>query len=144
MNTDDFEKRLQQVAPREVPSVWREDILRLAKPAAVSDVTAALPSSNLRPSPWWRELFWPCPQAWAALGAVWLLILGQNIFFGSPAPQVVAQQTAPPSPELRKLLKQQSQLFAELVGPRDKPQAGRPKPHAPQPRSSRREECWNA
>jgi len=95
---------------------------------------------NRQPTSWWRELLWPCPQAWAGLAAVWLLVLGAN-FTTREAPTVTSRQVLP-SPQVRELLKQQEQLLAELVGPMEKPEADRPKPGAP--RSQRREEFLNA
>ena len=59
------------------------------------------------------------------------------------SPQNFARQS-PPSRQMRELLKQQEQLFAELVGPKENREADRPKPIAPQPRSSRREEVLSA
>ena len=97
-----------------------------------------------RPSAWWRELFWPNPTAWAALAAVWLLILGLNFVSHGPSSQKLSRHVVPPSPQMRELLKQQERLFAELVGPLEKPQADRPKPVGPQPRSLRRQEFFNA
>ena len=141
MNRDEpFEQRLQRQPLREAPSAWREEILVAASAAAGSRPSTL----DARPVFWWRELFWPCPQAWAALASVWLLVLGLNFVSREPSPQRVARHTAPPSPQMRELLKQQERLFAELVGPLEKPPAGRSKPVAPQPRSSRREEFFNA
>jgi hypothetical protein len=54
-----------------------------------------------------------------------------------PAPQSVARHAAPPSRQMRELLKQQQQLLAELVAPYEKPEADRTKPLAPRPRSDR-------
>jgi len=91
----------------------------------------------------WRELFWPHPKAWAALAGVWLVILGVQFGIRDESPRSFARQS-PPSPQVRELLKQQEQLFAELVGPKEHREAARPKSVAPQPRSSRREEILNA
>jgi len=88
-------------------------------------------------------LLWPCPQAWAGLAAVWLVILGANCAMRE-APTMTSRQITPPSPQVRELLKRQEQLLAELVGPLEKPEAGRPGPLAPRPRSQRRDEFLNA
>ena len=140
MNRDDqFEKRLQRQSVKPIPSAWRGEILEAAQ--------AAVPGHASRIThhvPWWRELFWPCPQAWAALAAAWLLIVGLNVLSHDSLPPTLASRVAPPSPQIRDLLKQQERLFAELVGPLDKSGAGRPKPAAPQPRSARREEFAHA
>jgi hypothetical protein len=133
---DQFEARLRCQPSRETPAAWREEILAAAQ--------AATPRGDSPPAarhlPWWRELFWPCPQAWAALAAVWLVMFAAHFVARESASKSLARQAVPPSPQLRELLKRQGQLFAELVGSREKSEADRPKPVAPQPRSQRREE----
>lgn len=91
----------------------------------------------------WRELFWPHPKAWAALAGVWLVMLGVQFTSRDESPRSFTQ-LAPPSPQVRELLKQQERLFAELIGSKEHRQADRPKAVAPQPRSLRREEMLNA
>lgn len=139
MNRDDqFEKRLQRQPLREIPSAWRKEILSAAEAAVASPHSSAASRS----SSWWRELFWPCPQAWAALAAVWLVILAASLVTRE-TPAMASRQITPPSPQVRELLKQQGQLLAELVGPIEKHDTDRLKPLAPQPRSQRREEFLN-
>ena len=142
---DQFEKRLQRQALRPVPPGWREEILSTARNAkthalAVSNETSACSSLKRMIS----SLLWPHPKAWAGLVAIWLLILGLNFATREPSgPQVVAR-AAPPSPQVRELLRQQEQLLAELSGPFEQPEANRPKPALPPPRSQRREQFANA
>lgn len=140
MNRDDqFEKRLQRQPLREIPSAWRKEILSVAECAAGSRHSSPVP----RHTPWWRELFWPCPQAWAGLAAVWLMILGASFATGE-TPAMASRQITPPSPQVRELLKQQGQLLAELVGRVEETDADRHKRLAPQPRSQYRVEFQNA
>jgi hypothetical protein len=140
MNHDEqFEQRLQRRPLREVPSAWREEILNAARTSAASRHSSLVTCH----SSWWRELFWPHPTAWAALAGVWLVILGAQFVTREPSPQDFARR-APPSRQMRELLKQQEQLFAELVGPIEKPEADAPKPLLRQPRSQRRDEFLNA
>ncbi len=54
-----------------------------------------------------------------------------------PVVQSAAQNVTPVSGEVRKLLRQQEPLFAELAGPC-------PKPSLPSPRSQRHEDFANA
>lgn len=141
MNPDEqFEKRLQRQPLREVPLAWRAGILSATQRTNSSRHSPLVTGHRV----WWRELFWPCPQAWAALAAVWLLIMGLNFLSQESLPSVLASHTAPPSSQVRDLLKQQERLFAELVDPLEKSAADRPKSVAPQPRSARREEFANA
>jgi hypothetical protein len=137
---EQFENRLRQQPVKPVPPAWRAEILSVAERAADS-VHASRLTHHVS---WWRELFWPCPQAWAALAAVWLFIVGLNALSRESSPPTLSDQAPPPSPQMRDLLKQQERLFAELVGPLEKSVADRPKPAAPPPRSARREEFFNA
>lgn len=143
---DQFEKRLQRQPPRQVPVEWRADILSSAQAAAASRHSTPvtrhswLSTLNARLS----TIFWPCPQAWAGLAAAWLVILGASFAAREAAPMSLSRQMTTPSPQVRELLKQQGQLLAELVGPLEKPEADRPKPLSPQPRSQYRIEFLNA
>jgi hypothetical protein len=140
MNRDDpFEQRLQRQPLRQVPSVWRNETLSAARETNVSRQSSPV----TRHAFWWRELFWPHPTAWAALAGVWFVMLGVQFALRDESPRSFAR-LAPPSRQMRELLKQQEQLFAELVGPKENREADRPKAIAPQPRSSRREEILNA
>lgn len=141
MNRDEqFEKRLSRQPAKSIPSAWRAEILSAAERAADS----AHASRITHHVPWWRELFWPCPQAWAALAAAWLVICTLNFAMREPAPANLARLGGASSPQLRELLKQQEQLFAELVEPLRTPEAERRRIIAPAPHSSRRGEFRNA
>jgi len=147
MNSDDqFEERLRRQTLRDVPAGWREEILSAAGCASgsshASRVTHHSILSALRSQ--LSILLWPHPKAWAGLAVAWLVIIGVNFAMREPSAKDYALQTAPPSPQMRELLRQQGQLFAELVGPIEKPEADRPKPPAARPRSQCREEFLNA
>jgi hypothetical protein len=59
---NEFERKLQRQPFRDVPAQWRAEIVPSGE---------ALP----RASDWtWRDWFWPAPQAWAGLAAIWLLL----------------------------------------------------------------------
>jgi hypothetical protein len=132
MNSDAFEQRLQRQSLRQVPSEWRGEILSAARAAIPRPSTL-----DSRPCPWWRELLWPCPQAWVGLAAVWVLILALN-FMTRDEPKALAKQDLPPSsPQLLAVLEEQRRLFAELVGSPEIGDAVRPKPPVPKPRSER-------
>jgi|SRR5882672_10346806 len=142
---DQFEKRLEGQPQRPVPPAWREGILRAANEAATRQHTgpsskrSVLAALNAMLS----NVLWPHPKAWAGLAAIWVLILGLNFAAREPSPAEVARQAAPLSPQMREMLQQQEQLFAELVGPSEKPEA-RPKPAPLQPRSQRRDDFVTA
>ena len=134
MKPDDFEQRLQRQSLRQIPAEWREEILREGRRAAVPEIgnaeTASSPKLN------WRamltNIFWPNPQAWAALAAVWILVFAVDFSMRDKAP-VVAEKSAP-SPEVIAELKQQQRLLVELIGAREKHDAG-PQGFFPRPRS---------
>jgi hypothetical protein len=143
---DEFEEGLRQQPLRPIPSAWRRGILSAAREAASARLSPEVSRPSLLSSLSSRlsALLWPNPKAWAGLGAVWLLVLGLNLASREPGRQAVAQDAMPPSPQLRALLQQQEQLFAELVGPVERTVADRPKPSTPRPHSQRQEEFLRA
>lgn len=140
MNRDEsFERRLQSQPLKPAPPAWRAEILAAAQ-------VAATPSHGSIPAPrvaWWRELFWPHPAAWAALAGLWLVMLGARLAAPVESPERFARQSSP-SPQMRELLQEQVQLFAELTDAKANRDADRPKAVAPQPHSARREDYAHA
>jgi len=141
---DDFEQKLQRQPLRQVPAEWREEILA-AVAADVNrrqEVSREFTFAATRRS-WLSTLnsqlstiLWPHPQAWAGLAAVWILILAVGFSIRDKSP-VLAEKSAPPSPEVIVELRQQRRMLAELIGPRDARDADRSKSFVPQPRSER-------
>jgi hypothetical protein len=111
MNADDFEERLQRQSMRPVPAEWRGEILDAARRAGDHQLFTL----NPRPTPWWREWLWPCPQAWAGLAAAWVLILALNAATRDPVQVAKTAKTAS-APELLIALKEHRRLLAELIG----------------------------
>ena|SRR5438876_797812 len=112
MNAENFERQLQQQPFRSIPPIWREQVLKSTEAAALAQHA----SEHLQTSGWLRELIWPCPQAWAAIATVWLIILGLHSFAGPNTPSSPAPLTAaPPTPELRAVFAEQRRLLAELL-----------------------------
>jgi hypothetical protein len=142
MNGDDFEKRIQRQPFREVPADWRAEILRTAR-------SARLPANESRPTFFsfakhqLAKLFWPNPKAWAGLAAVWIVIFAVQFAIGDHQTKTMAK-APPPSPELQIALRQQQELFSELIGPRSESDAEKPKPFLPKPTSERRLELMCA
>jgi len=111
MKPDDFEKQLQRQPLREVPAAWREEVLEAARRASASRASRLELSQAC---PWWREWLWPCPQAWAGLAALWIIILGLNA--AAPAgPGLTAKQSAAPSSETEPTLAAQRRELARLL-----------------------------
>jgi hypothetical protein len=140
MKPDDFEQKLQRQPLRPVPAEWRGEILTAAESAAVT----RHPPPVTRPS-WLSTLnaqlstiLWPHPKAWAGLAAIWIVILAVDFSARDKSP-VVAEKSAPPSPEVLVELRQQQRMLAELIGSRDIRDADRSKSFVPQPRSERAE-----
>ena len=141
MNTDDFEKKLQRQPLRRVPPAWRADILCAARNAAAVQrgtrntehaTRSFLSTLNSQLS----TLLWPSPRAWAGLAALWLLMLAVNLLT-SHEPATVANRIPPPSPQVLLAIQAQERLLYQSLGARELPEAERPKPTSPRPRSDR-------
>ena len=129
MNADDFEKQVQRQPIRQVPGEWRAEILR----AAATTRGNPQPSTpHSQPSSWWRELLWPCPQAWAGLAAAWAVVFVLNVASRDPV-QVAKTSKAAPAPEILIALREHRRLLAELI--ESPAPVGPPKPADPKPRS---------
>ena len=133
--TEQFENRLRQQLLKKTPVNWRAEIL-----SAVHQTQTARHSSPVTRH-WLSTLnqklstiFWPHPKAWVGLATVWVFILVLNFSTRDKTP-MIAEKSAPPSPEVLVELKKQQLLFAELIGTRETTDADRPKIFAPRPRS---------
>jgi hypothetical protein len=109
---------------------WRDAVLPragdLQSPSVASATTAdggckpparasQLSTFNPQPAPWWQEWLWPCPQAWAALAAVWVLLLAVNFSNRDrSAPSTASAKTLPVMPYAWR---EQEKLLAELFPP---------------------------
>ncbi len=134
MKADDFEQKLQRQELKPVPAAWREEILSAARAAAPRPSTLIS-----RPALWWRDLLWPCPQAWAGLAAAWLVVLALNFMTGAEPRVAARRDSSPPSAEEQAVLREQRKLLVELAGLPEAGVAARPKSHPFKPRS----ETWN-
>jgi hypothetical protein len=92
----------------------------------------------------YRELIWPARRTWAALAAVWLMLLSVNFAMREPSPTREARNTSSESAQFETMFRLREQMLAQLAGPVEKPQFVRPKAATPQPRSQRRQEFMNA
>ena len=95
-----------QAAVAKLDKVRRAVVAELSSPAVELEIPFLLKL--------WRELVLPKPQAWAAVAAMWVLIIGLK-FSTQEIPQVSARK-AVASPEVLAEVKQQKRLFAELAG----------------------------
>ncbi len=112
MRPDEFEQRLQRQPLRAIPAGWRREILGNAEAACPGALRHKQRAARV---PWWRELLWPCPQAWAGLAAVWVVILAFNLALREPA-HVTKTSNAVPAPQILIALREHRRLLAELVG----------------------------
>jgi hypothetical protein len=115
MNAD-FEKQLQRQPLRELPRDWRAEIL----PAA----------ADSRPSTW------PSLRAWAALGAVWVVIF--LLHLSAPDEPRLAHRSTPMTLQSFAILHHQTLMMAQLLGQTDQTDAVEPPAAltpAPKPRS---------
>ena len=84
MNPNEFEQRLKARRPKRIPEGWREELLRTAMAAGGNPVASSQPPVTRAR---WRDLLWPCPQAWAGLAVVWIGLLAFHSLRLSPARQ---------------------------------------------------------
>jgi hypothetical protein len=138
MNADDFEQRLQRLPLRAPPAVWRDEILAAAG-APVSDPARSEPISDISTSrggarrsvpAWWLAWLRPTRAGWAALGAVWLVIVALHFAAGDGSPAAHGPGVAASPQQWRE----RQRLMAELIEPTE------PAPPRPttRPRSERR------
>ena len=132
MKPDEFEQSLQRQELRKIPADWRDEILRTAR---ASSTTVAARSSALAPRRpfWWRELLWPCPQAWAGLAAAWVFIVLMNFQSGERSARAMAKESMP-SKELLLALREQRRALERSIE-FDEQASEPPKRFVPRPRS---------
>src|ERR1700722_5604660 len=117
MNSE-FENHLQRQSMREIPAHWRGRIMAAAHPP---------------PTARWQEWFRPWPQAWAALGAAWVIIF---IFhFTTPHEPRQARNSFPASPQSFAILQEQTMIMAQLLDSTDVDEKPVALPAEPKPRS---------
>jgi hypothetical protein len=145
MNTENpFEKRLERLPQRPVPPAWRHEILSAVREVAPPQQVAVFGNLLIsRLNSIVTALLWPHPRAWAGLAAVWVLVFGLSFATREPSEAGFAQQSAPTSPQMRELLRQQERLLAELVGPNGTSENNLPTPAAPRSQLGRRENLVN-
>jgi hypothetical protein len=135
MNSDDFEKRLQRVPLRQIPSEWRDTILKGAttsRPRSPASRRSLLSTINSGLS----TLLWPNPKAWAGLAAVWVLIFVLNREAKEGSPMMAAVSTS--SSETVAALKDQQKILVELIGSNEPQEIDKPRHFPPWPHSERR------
>ena len=135
---NEFEKKLEQQPPRQIPAGWREEILaaaRAAQPAPqVTRATNRSLFSTIHAQ--LTALLWPHPKAWAGLAAVWVGIIALNVSTQDRS-VVRAEKAGPASPEMVVELRKQQKMYAELMGMNVPSVAERPKDVPGRPRTQR-------
>ena len=128
MNPDPFEHLLSRQPLRPVPTEWRDAVLPRAGDFQSPSPVAAMASDGDYKSParaplsqlstfnsQLRQWLWPCPQAWAALAAVWVLLLAVNFSTRDhSAPNTASANALPVMPYAWR---EQQKLLAELFPP---------------------------
>jgi|KBSSwiStaDraftv2_1062776.scaffolds.fasta_scaffold400026_2 hypothetical protein len=141
MKPEDFEQQLRSKAIRQVPESWRGQILAAAQRAhESSQVEAEMPRRTTYYSLKSHALacFWPSPQAWVGLAAVWIIIAIINIKTGGRV-NGVSGTSAAETRELVTSWKEQERLLSEIIHFQESPvpvvETSRP---APRPRSEQK------
>ena len=128
MNPDPFEQRLSRQPLRPVPAEWRDEVLAHAGDLQSPSLVAAMASDGDCKPParapisqlstfnsQLRAWLWPCPQAWAALAAVWVLLLAVNFSIRDQTTPNTASANA--QPVMPYAWREQQKLLAELFPP---------------------------
>jgi hypothetical protein len=138
VNSEDFENQLRRQPIQRVPTPWRDEILAAAS-AEYAGQPATPNAPTLQPALYHQiiALLWPCPQAWAGLAAVWLMIAVFNFFTVPPVRETMTIAKTPPSPEVIVAYKKEQRELAQLIESFDQPAVEPPKPYVPRPRSER-------
>jgi hypothetical protein len=111
MNSDDFEKQLQEQPMRNMPSHWRSEILEAARTFARPQLSIPDP----QPTSWWREFLRSWRWHLAGMSAAWVVIALLNINESpAPAPAMAKQDTASPRQLLTALRENRRQLLEEI------------------------------
>jgi hypothetical protein len=101
MNFDEFEEKLQRQPRREIPPEWRREIL------------GQLRQKTESATPWWRQLLWPHPAAWASIAAAWIAIFALN---HASLPEEAPRHTASnPVQDRAWAYEERKRLWAEFV-----------------------------
>jgi hypothetical protein len=116
---EQFEQRLRRQSVKKIPGEWRAEILAVARESQ----TIRHSSFVIRHS--WLStlnhklsaLLWPHPKAWAGLAAVWVCIFALNFSMRDKPATLATKASSLSSPEVMAELKQQQEMFAELIGP---------------------------
>lgn len=101
MNFDEFEEKLRGQPRREIPREWRREILGSLRGPRETGV------------PWWRQLLWPHPAAWASLAAAWVAIVA--LHFAAAEEDGAGRIAARPAPDVHWAYEERKRLYAELV-----------------------------
>ena len=129
MNPDPFEQRLARQLLRPVPTEWRDAVLPRAGDLQSPNLASAAATDGDYKSParvfqlstfnsQLRDWLWPCPQAWAGLAAVWVLLLAVHFADDSAPARSAHAASRPISPaELHYAWREQQKLLAELFPP---------------------------
>lgn len=121
MNPDRFEEELSRQPLREIPADWRAEILGYAQ--------AAVATAPVEPPRWkftWRELLWPCPQVWAGIAAVWVVVVGLEAGLAN-ADTSAMMASGKPSLELQVVWREQRELLSSLLSDRVEPVVTEPR-----------------
>ncbi len=98
---DPFEQRLRRQSVRPVPPAWREQILAAARSHRRNATAPSVSEDDAALLAGWRLLFGRFPLAWAALAALWIVLVGVNLTL--PGPFVSLPVPGHPSANLEAL-----------------------------------------
>jgi hypothetical protein len=126
MNSNDFEHDLTGQPIRPLPPHWRAEILRNASGQLENQAGRRI---TVAERPWWQDLLWPHPVAWACLACIWLIILGLQL--NMPGPQPMAPIRSAKRDPMSNYLENQRLLSNLLAPEKDVAEPNPPMPPLP-------------
>ena len=130
MNTDDFEKRMQQQPFKRLPPEWRTEMFAAAKLRDATDSGRVSVSRGPVESGVfsWRNLLLSLRWHLVGLSAVWFFAVILNVASASSSETstTLAQKRSVQSQPLSAALREHYRLLAEWIGPRTEDAVARP------------------
>jgi hypothetical protein len=128
-----WEKHFSRLEPQPAMQTrWRQAVLAAKNPEPVKKFSFQLAFVTS-----WRELIRPCRHAWAAMAALWLVMLGINAAVSHTPGNALSTRSSPP-PTTFQVFEEERSVLAELMPPPVGQPIESPRRDPARPRSEKR------